>query len=113
MRWRDTPPMIRQFRRRYGWHAASLMVIIMVLIYLYPSRLLWLEVAGLLVFIGMYLGRANFRRRLRGRLRVDGYRMCATCGYSLKGLNEKGRCPECGTVYDMGTLESMWKEYHG
>jgi len=30
---------------------------------------------------------------------------CGKCGYELSGIAERGRCPECGTVYNLGTGE--------
>lgn len=32
---------------------------------------------------------------------------CSPCGYSLRGLPYRGRCPECGSDYD---AKSLWKE---
>jgi len=33
-------------------------------------------------------------------------RMCARCGYDLKGLPESGACPECGQAFDPSTVVS-------
>ncbi len=27
---------------------------------------------------------------------------CSFCGYNLRGLAMRGRCPECGSLYDIG-----------
>ncbi|MEL7237297.1 MAG: hypothetical protein AAGK78_00425, partial [Planctomycetota bacterium] len=36
-------------------------------------------------------------KRKPGPRTVTAHRPCRTCGYDLKGLSTKGRCPECGT----------------
>jgi hypothetical protein len=28
-------------------------------------------------------------------------RVCLNCGFELKGLDDRGTCPECGTEYDV------------
>ena len=49
---------------------------------------------------GMYdtMGKANTTCDTR-----DGISVCVVCGYSLHGLSECCRCPECGTAYDDAT----------
>ena len=29
--------------------------------------------------------------------------ICGKCGYDLSGLGRQGRCPECGTVFNLAT----------
>jgi len=45
-------------------------------------------------------------------MRLDRVYQCAQCEYELTGLQEIGRCPECGSVYHVpkgvGILESSW-----
>lgn len=37
-----------------------------------------------------------FLRSFRGVLREKGVNICTSCAYSLEGLREDSRCPECG-----------------
>lgn len=41
------------------------------------------------------------------------YCLCLICGYCLKGLPEKHRCPECGTPYEIEDVKRHWSEYLG
>ncbi len=34
----------------------------------------------------------------------DAVQHCVACGYSLRGLPEEGRCPECGNRYKLGEV---------
>jgi len=43
-------------------------------------------------------------KRARG---MDG-RVCWSCGYSLHGLDDDGRCPECGHDYTLSDLRDKW-----
>jgi hypothetical protein len=38
------------------------------------------------------------------------YQICTDCGYPLKGLPAVHRCPECGAEYNVGKLETYWKQ---
>jgi hypothetical protein len=51
----------------------------------------------------LWLSRTLIRRRLREELIEDGFAICRSCGYDLRGLTES-RCPECGTPFDKRLL---------
>lgn len=46
----------------------------------------------------------NYLERLAGEQRehatIQLHLFCATCGYDLYNLPRKGKCPECGSLYD-------------
>jgi len=53
--------------------------------------------------------RLSARERPRWReFASDGYRTCPVCLYSLRGLPERGDCPECGTPYSPEALKVIW-----
>ena len=97
-----------------GYYLASLIVLVVVLVqlrlsveeFLDPSRLMQFILAGVVGGLGgayvvggaVLFSRKRIRTRLRERLNAAGIRVCMTCGYSLRGINE-GRCPECGHPY--------------
>ncbi len=43
--------------------------------------------------------------------RNTGPHQCGQCGYDLTGLDSRGRCPECGELYDMDHPSEGWFEY--
>lgn len=45
------------------------------------------------------------RLSLRRYLDTYGARVCPRCTYSLQGLSDEGRCPECGYPYDVAEVE--------
>lgn len=57
----------------------------------------FLAATWFLILYGWQRVRAESRRR-RGR--------CQHCGYDLRGSIEMGRCPECGTPFDLSDVET-------
>jgi hypothetical protein len=51
-----------------------------------------------------------FRRMvaLRRGLRAGDGRFCLGCGYHLDDLGDSGRCPECGTEFDITKVRRKW-----
>jgi hypothetical protein len=49
----------------------------------------------------------NCRREAR-RMRDCGYRVCTNCRYSLEGVADSGKCPECGERYDIRAAHAQW-----
>lgn len=47
--------------------------------------------------------------KLVKRAKELGYRVCWHCNYHLRGLPEDGTCPECGKVYMLSDLKSLWE----
>jgi len=39
------------------------------------------------------------------------YCLCLHCGYSLKGLPDDHRCPECGNPYNIADVKQQWTAY--
>lgn len=53
----------------------------------------------------------TWERRLVGRLRATGYRLCPACGYSLVGREGPVTCPECGRPCVMDDVQRMWRDF--
>lgn len=39
------------------------------------------------------------------------YRVCVQCEYSLENLPQIGRCPECGTEYNLARAGEAWEAF--
>jgi len=50
-------------------------------------------------------------RKLCTRLQKAEFRICTECGFDLRTLPDKYKCPECGTEYDYEILTKQWKEW--
>lgn len=63
---------------------------------------LWILALGGLLFWQM-----RKERRLWLQAKAARGCVCGQCGYSLLGLPEQGKCPECGTKYDSRTQSEL------
>ncbi len=50
------------------------------------------------------------RRRAVAIVQAANFQICPRCRYSLKGLEEQGDCPECGTHYTAASLRTEWAD---
>jgi len=50
-------------------------------------------------------------RRFERTVRALQYEVCWNCGYSLQGLTEIHRCPECAAEYDKETVREDWRSW--
>lgn len=57
--------------------------------------------------------RKRFRRLMREHLDREDYAVCPRCGYSLRGLPEEYRCPECSVFYERRGVAREWREWAG
>jgi hypothetical protein len=74
--------------------------------------------AWLLFMACLVLGGASLQlwvllpeRRLRARLRENGYRLCTQCGYALNSEHDGHPCPECGAPVDLAEFERAWRKF--
>lgn len=51
--------------------------------------------------------------RIRRRVETYEFTLCLDCGYPLIGLATEGRCPECGTSYEVGKVRESWTRWFG
>lgn len=107
------PPQIWLYRRRYAWFGMIASSILMVLFFLEPTKTVWFVIIGQLVNGGTWAAIWVARKRLRKRVELENYRMCIICGYLLHGLEDCGKCPECGTDYELGMLALTWRGWLG
>ncbi|QQS10341.1 MAG: hypothetical protein IPK69_06895 [Phycisphaerales bacterium] len=52
----------------------------------------------------------SVRRRYTISYRQSVGRLCLQCGRSLRGLQDRGQCPECGSDYDIERDRKKWKD---
>ncbi len=57
-----------------------------------------------------YLAKRRLRRFAQ-EIIADNFERCLQCDYSLKGLPDKHRCPECGEPYDITLIKDTWRRY--
>lgn len=73
----------------------------------------WLEysliVVGVVASAGYPLSRYHMRRRYRALADRD-WRVCRWCRFDLRGLPDKGKCPECGEDYSIDEVRQWWKD---
>lgn len=64
------------------------------------------------IFLAWWLGRLAFpwtkQRAAQRRAELNHYFVCPECGYSLIGLGDRGRCPECGSLFSEQLLTEYW-----
>jgi len=51
------------------------------------------------------------KKRFYALLRQANFEVCQTCAYSLKGLPDLHRCPECGTVFHRDATRRSWERW--
>lgn len=62
--------------------------------------------------VSLLIGYAVLRKHTKRKelvLRTD-FRVCARCEHDLSGLDDQGRCPECGEKYDREGLRRFWSQ---
>ena len=75
------------------------------------SAWFWKAASGAcLLFQGiMILGLWASMRRIRLAVAASGGRTCTACLQDLRGLGERGVCPECGRVFSLEVDRASWR----
>lgn len=113
--WQERPLTLRWLRDSMRWSGAigmALSVGGIALIFVFAASLvrsgLWIFVGcmiavGISMLVGqLWIVRVGLRRavrRARDRVREAEGLICTDCGFVLRGLAEKHRCPECGIEF--------------
>jgi len=63
---------------------------------------MWVLVVAVVAWTGFRVNR--IRRKVKA---ADGL-LCLECLYCLRGLEPCGKCPECGTPYDISVVVPTW-----
>lgn len=114
----DPPPHLTRWRNRQAWSMFAIIMLWMglptaVLVFLgmvFPLMFL-LQGLGWILFIAVSVGWLIAGNRMRMRLARARFQVCLNCGYSLRGLPERGCCPECGSEYELSRVRQVWRAY--
>ena len=68
-----------------------------------------LTLGGTAAAIALWAVAGLRERRFQRAVRALQCDVCLNCGYSLKGLPDSHRCPECGVAYDRKQVRSTWE----
>ncbi len=74
------------------------------------AHIAWTTAGAIFFYYAAY----RFRRarvKFVADLRANDFAHCLECGYSLKGLPAKHKCPECGNDFDIAMVQESWKKY--
>lgn len=113
----DCPPIIRLLGRVFYLALAAAIVIAPAIVIASRYYGFWNSgvFGGLLpvfVFVPQFvaMGYVIWRTRAYRRLwRESGGRLCTGCAHSLAGLDDRGRCPECGADFDTTFDRLSWR----
>lgn len=118
--WRSTPPYVRRLQRLWLIPVVFVPLILLawvVRFWLVPSMAL-AQLAAIVMplstflpqFVAMFfLIRAT--RKLKRAFAAAGGRLCTNCVHDLSGLDDVGKCPECGYGFDAARDAAGWKKY--
>ncbi len=70
--------------------------------------IMWVVSPLSIVFCVVFFRRA--KRRWIASMERDDWRRCPYCFFNLRGLDERGRCPECGEAYQIERVRELWRE---
>ncbi|MHC4947809.1 MAG: hypothetical protein ACYTG1_06055 [Planctomycetota bacterium] len=65
----------------------------------------FLSIASLVGGLGLFVYAWRRRRRILGE---NDLRVCGRCLQVLRGLPDRGRCPECGDDYEIEAVRAAW-----
>lgn len=91
--------------------AGFLPVIIIIITRIGPRPMMAYVIGDLLVIGIVMILRLRFMRRLKAKLRAADGALCPDCGYDLRGLAEKGDCPECGRAFEREADMAFWRRH--
>ncbi len=70
-----------------------------------------IAVTVLMIGLGLY---ASWRRQRKLRTLIEcDWRRCLYCFFDLRGLEDRGTCPECGEKYIVREVREAWKDLVG
>ena len=111
------PPVLWRWVKISVAASLSLLLIWMGVVWLLPSgtwayRVLGPSFCGITVPALLTIGQLPVlwqMHKARTRLAKESGRLCTHCMYSLKSLDDVGRCPECGEPYNIEFDRLMWE----
>ena len=117
--WLGTPPCVRRVQRLWLIPVVFVPLIFgawMARLWLVPNAgsALWVTIAMPLSLFGPQFVAMFFMiraaRKLKRAFVASGGRLCTNCAHDLSGLDDVGKCPECGHGFDAALDAAAWKK---